>query len=137
MSNYDHLECAINVSVRIAERSCTRYAPTTQLEVYYDGISVTKTGIFTYGDVVDIDVPSTCFYSAEELVLWNTIGDGFAVDLVIVNADGDQYIYDASTYTTWDLDMHLKNDACWYFDNDSQDHMRWGVPLMFELDNYS
>jgi len=133
MSNYNHLECSIEASLRIAERSCTRYAPTTQLQVIYEGISVTKRGTFTYGDVIDFSVPCTCFYSSEEVLVWNYSEDGFALDLVTINVNGNQHIYDASTYTTWDLDMHLKNDACWYYDNNSQDPMRWGTPLVFDI----
>jgi len=133
MAGYD---CDISVSLRIAQQSCTQYAPTNQLEVGYGPISVTKTGTFTYGNVIDFTIPTTCSYSPEEVIVKNDVDNGFAVDLVTVNVDGDQYTYDASTYTTWDLDMHLKNDACWYFDKDSV-AFRWATPLVFELEDYS
>jgi len=133
MNNYDHLECSVDITVRIAQASCTQYAPTTQIMALYDGIIVSKSGIFTYGDMVDISVPCTCYNEDDTVDIRNGITDGFAVDLVIINADGNQYIYDASTYSTAELDVHLKNDECWYFDMDGN-HWRWMTSLKFHLD---
>jgi len=136
MGYYDHLECSVDVTVRIAERSCTRYAPTIEIGVMYDGIEAKKRGIFTYGDIVDISVPCLCSYPSEEVIVWNHIEDGFAVDLVTINANGRQYIYDASTYSTFELDIHLKNDACWYYDSNPPhaSFLRWATPLEFQID---
>jgi len=128
--------CGIDVSVRIAESSCTPYSPTNELKVtYQEGPYgsiiqnlVTKTGSFSYGDVVDFTMPNACVSDSGVVSVFNDVSNGFAVDLVTVTTANDEFVFDAATYSTYALDMHLKNDACWYFDKDSM-QTRYNTPL--------
>jgi len=125
--------CDLEVSVRIAQSSCIQYAPTTTITLAQESNTDTKTGTYTYGDTIDFVLTDLCLdFDDGEFILYNEITDGFAVDLVTASIGGNDYVFDASTYSTYDLDLHLANDECWYYDYDST-QWQYNSPLHFYI----